>query len=119
MIEDNQRLMSLSEIEGAVSPHQGFVEREMQRRKEALEYVDDVPRLAEYIGGEVEHQGTRNWTIKKEAFPGVNIHFAWEQRDEEFPSSLKVFYSGERVKMVSGENLASLVIAYANHILDT
>ena len=37
----DKKLISLKEIEGPMSPHDGFVKKEMQRRKEALEYVGE------------------------------------------------------------------------------
>ena len=41
-MERNRELISLKEIEGAVSPHQAQVERALKARQEALEYVSDV-----------------------------------------------------------------------------
>ena len=110
-------LISLREIEGMSSPHHGFVKGEMDRRKEALSYVDDVLQLAGYIGGEVGHSEAGKWMIRKEIFPGVNIHYIYERGDEEFSSSLRVLYSGERVKDIPGEDLANFAVAYANHML--
>ena len=53
----DSKLISLSEIEGADSPHRKQIDRALQSRKEALEYVKDVSKLAEYIGGRAESLG--------------------------------------------------------------
>jgi len=50
----DKRLISLHEIEGAISPHHRQIERALKGRKEALEYVAEVSKLAEFLGGRVE-----------------------------------------------------------------
>lgn len=100
-----------------MSPHQGYVQREMERRVEALRYVIDPSALAEYIGGHVEFSADGRWMIMKEVFPGVNTHIIYEPGDKEFPASLRVLYSGGRVKIVPGEDLAQFAVAYVNHVL--
>ena len=112
------KLLSLREIEGVISPHVAFLGREIERKKEALEYLDDVSRLAEYIGGEVEKlEIGEDWAIKKEVFPGVEILFVYNHANQELPSSLRVLYSGERIRKVKGEDLTALTIAFVNHML--
>jgi len=112
-------LISLRQIEGVITSHHGFVKREMERRKDALglEYVDDISKLAKYVGGVVEHSEAGGWTIKKEVFPGANIHFIYEQGDDEFPSNIRILYSGERVRSIPGEDLSHFAVGYANHML--
>jgi hypothetical protein len=113
-----RNFISLREIEGVISPHVGFLETEIGRKKEALEYLDDVSRLADYIGGRVEKPGLgEDWAIKKEALPGVEILFVYQHADEEFPSNLRVLYSGERIRKVRGEDLVALTMAFVNHML--
>lgn len=114
----DKKLLSLKEIEGPTSPHDGFLKREMDRRKEPLSYVDDVSKLAEYIGGEVVSLGiSEDWAIRKEIFPGIQILFIYNRADEEFPSNLRVLYSGERIGKIRGEDLVELTIACVNHML--
>lgn len=114
----DSKLLSLKEIEGPMSPHDGYVKREMGRRKKALEYVEDVFDLAGYIGGRVEClEIGEDWAIRKEVFPGVDVLFVYNRADEEFPSNLRVLYSGERIKEVQGEDLVELAIACVNHML--
>jgi hypothetical protein len=87
-------------------------------RKEALACVDDVARLAEYVGGQTESLGLReHWALRKESFPGVEIHFIFNQADDEVPASLRVLYSGRRIRSVSGEDLIELTVACLNHML--
>lgn len=114
----DKKLLSLKEIEGPTSPHDGFLKREMDRRKEPLSYVDDVSKLAEYIGGEVVSLGiSEDWAIRKEVFPGIQILFVYNRADEEFPSNLRILYSGERIGTIRGEDLVELTIACVNHML--
>lgn len=114
----DKKLLSLKEIEGPTSPHDGFLKREMDRRKEPLSYADDVSKLAEYIGGEVVSLGiSEDWAIRKEIFPGIQILFIYNRADEEFPSNLRVLYSGERIGKIRGEDLVELTIACVNHML--
>ena len=113
-----KKLLTLKEIEGPTSPHDGFLKREMDRRKEPLSYADDVSKLAEYIGGEVVSVGiSEDWAIRKEIFPGIQILLIYNRADEEFPSNLRVLYSGERIGKIRGEDLVELTIACVNHML--
>ncbi len=114
----DKKLLSLKEIEGPLATHDAFLKREVARRKDALDYVDNVARLAEYIGGElISLKLDEDWTIKKEVFPGINILFIYNRADEEFPSNLRVLYSGERIHTTCGEDLADLTIACVNQML--
>ena len=118
MADKGKKLISLREIEGAVSPHSGQVERALKLRQQALEYVTDVAGLAEFIGGKVESLGIKeNWAISKEIYPGVLVYFVYNRADDEFPGNLRVLFSGDRLKLMSGEDLAGLVIVYVSHML--
>jgi len=111
-------LISLREIEGAVSPHQRQVEMALESRKEALEHVADVSRLAEFMGGRVESLGLgEDWAVSKQIFPGVEVFFVFNRADEEFPSSLRFLYSGDRLKLMRGEDLAGFTILFVSHML--
>jgi hypothetical protein len=114
----DKKLIGLQEIEGAVSPHQKQIERALETRKEALEHVADVSKLADFIGGKLESLGMgEDWAISKEVFPGVQAFFVFNRADDEFPSSLKVLFSGDRIKLMKGEDLAGFVILYVIHML--
>lgn len=111
-------LLTLKEIDGPQAPHDAFLKREVDLRKEALACVDDAARLAEYVGGQAESLGLReDWALRKEVFPGVEIHFVFHRADDEFPASLRVLFSGRRIRGVSGEDLIELTIACLNHML--
>ena len=115
---EDKKFISFREIEGVISPHQGQITGGMKLRKEALEYVADVSKLAEFIGGKVESLGLgEDWAISKEIFPEANVFFIYNHADEEVPSNLRVLYSGDRMKLMKGEELASITIAYTNHML--
>jgi hypothetical protein len=114
----DKKLIGLQEIEGAVSPHQKQIGMALKVRKEALEYVTDVSKLAEFIGGKVESLGMgEDWAISKEVFPGVEVFFIYNRADDEFQSNLKVLFSGDRIKLMKGEDLAGFVILYVTHML--
>jgi hypothetical protein len=114
----DKKLIGLQEIEGAVSPHQKQIDMALKARKEALEYLTDVSKLAEFVGGKVESLGMgEDWAIKKEVFPGVEIFFIYNRADDELQSNLKVLFSGDRIKLMRGEDLAVFVIFYVNHML--
>ena len=114
----DKKMISLQEIEGAISPHQKQIDMALKTRKEALEYVTDVSKLAEFIGGKVESLGIgEDWAISKEIFPGVQVLFIFSHADDEFQSNLKVLFSGDNIKMMRGEDLAGFVILYAIHML--
>jgi hypothetical protein len=114
----DKKLISLQQIEGAVSPHQKQIDMALKARKEALEYVNDVSKLAEFIGGKVESLGIgEDWAVSKEIFPGVRVFYVFNRADDEFASNLKVLFSGDRIKMMRGEDLAGFVILYAIHML--
>ena len=114
----DKKLVSLQEIEGAISPHTKQVGMALKARKEALEYVADVSGLAEFIGGKVESLGIgEDWAISKEIFPGVQVFFIFNRADDEFPCNLRVLFSGDRIKLMRGEDLAGFVILYVIHML--
>ncbi len=113
-----EKLISLREIEGSVSPHQAQLDRALQDRREALEHVADVAGLADFIGGTVASPGVgEDWAVSKEIFPGVQVYFIYNRADEEFPCSLRVLYSGDRLRLLSGGDLIAMTITYSNHIL--
>lgn len=114
----DKSLVSIKEIDGPLTPHDAFIKREADLRKEALDQVGDVSRLAEYVGGEVDSLKLgEDWGIKKEVFPGIWIHLLYSRADEEFPSNVRVLYSGENIKKIRGEDLVELTIACLNHML--
>ena len=114
----DKKLIGLREIEGAVSPHQRQIDAAFEFRKEAMEFVADVSGLAEFIGGKVESLGIgEDWVVSKEIFPGVEIFFIFNRADEEFPGNLKVLFSGDRIKLMRGEDLAGIAILYVIHML--
>jgi len=47
----------------------------------------------------------------------VDVFFIFNRADEELPSSLKVLFSGDRIKLMRGEDLAGFAILYIIHIL--
>lgn len=114
----SKKFITLREIEGAVSPHERQVDSALSARKEALEHVRDVVGLAKYIGGKVESLGIgEGWALSKEIFPGVKVFFVFTGSDEEFPSNLKVLFSGRKIGVMKGEDLAVFVILCVNHML--
>ena len=112
------KLLSLSDIEGRVSPHQLQVKGSLKQRAPALELVKDTSGLADYLGSRVIKLDLgEDWAVCKEIYPGVCIYFVFNKGDDEFPAVLRALYAGERINMVRGEELASITISCANQML--
>lgn len=110
--------MTLKEIEGVVV-HDIYLKKEVERRAEAFEYADDIRKMAESIGGELISPPLIrcDWMVRKVFFPEVEAYFLYNRKDEEFPASMQVLFSGERVKELKGDDLAVLAIATINHMI--
>jgi hypothetical protein len=118
MDKKNPKLVTLHEIDGKASPHIGQIDRALQARAEALNFVEDVSALAGFIGGSVVALGRReDWAISKEVFPGVTIYYIFSKADDELPATLKVLFSGDRVNLMTGEDLSGLIIYTVTHML--
>lgn len=118
MPKDAEKLYSLADLEGKVSPHQLQVKGALGIRAPALAYVRNVVALAEYIGGVVEETiGGGDWAVAKEVYPGIVIHFVFSSGDGEFPCSLRALYGGAKIDTIRGEELASITISAANQLL--
>lgn len=112
------RLLNLADIEGKVSPHQAQVKGALRMRAAALDFVRDVPALAAYVGGSVEKLGIgEDWALSKEIYPGVIIYLIYSRADAEFPARLQALYGGGRIRSIRGDELATVTISCANHIL--
>ncbi|MCX5996127.1 MAG: hypothetical protein NTV42_00625 [Chloroflexi bacterium] len=87
-------------------------------RAAALEYVKDVKALAAYIGGSVEITGIgEDWAVSKGLYPGVDVHLVYNRADDEFPARLRALYSGDKIRMIKGDELATITISLANQLL--
>ncbi len=115
---DKMKYFTLKEIEKVIM-HDIYLKNEANRRAIAFEYIDDIYKMAEFISAEVIKQPEIrcSWMIKKEFFQEVECYLLYNHKDEEFPASLQVLFSGTRVMEVQGEDLANLTIATINHIL--
>jgi hypothetical protein len=114
----DKEFLTLKEIEGVVV-HDLYLKKEVARRAEAFEYLDDVDQMTQYIGGErITSPPLRcDWMVKKIFYPGVETYFLYHRNDEEFPSSMQVLFSGERVRKLQGDDLSVLAIATINHMI--
>ena len=111
-------MFSLADIEGKVSPHRLQVKGALKMRAAALEYVRDIKALADYIGGRVDFPAIgEDWALSKELYPGVTVHFVYNRADDEFPARLRALYSGDKIKMIKGDELATVTISMANQLL--
>ena len=111
-------LIGLQEVNGASGFHQRQVDSTLKHRQKALEYVAEVHKLAEFLGGNVESLGLReDWAISKEIFPGVQVFFVFYRANGQTPGSLKVLYSGERIRLMKSDDLVMLTTVMVNHML--
>jgi hypothetical protein len=113
------KFFTLKEIEGPISTHDTYLKKEVATRAKAFEYINNPSEAALYVGGEfIKDKNLKyDWGIKKNFFPGVEIYIFYNKKDEEFPASLQILFSGENVKNLKGEDLAILAIATINHII--
>ena len=112
------KLLSLADIEGKTSPHQLQVKGALKMRAAALEYVKDVEAMAAYLGGRVEKLRIgEDWAVSKRLYPGVDVHFVYNRADDEFPARLRALYSGDKIKTIKGDELATITISIANQLL--
>lgn len=117
-MQKHNKLFSLADLEGKVSPHQLQVKGSLKMRAAALAYVKDVAALAEYLGGSVEEPvGEGDWAVSKEVYPGVVLHFIFTAGDSEFPASLRALYGGVKIDTVKGEELATVTVSAANQLV--
>lgn len=114
----DKEYLTLKEIEGVIV-HDLYLKKEVAKRAEAFEHLDNVEKMAYYIGGErVAHPPIRcDWMVKKIFFPGVEAYFLFHRKDDEFPPSLQVLFSGENVRELKGDDLSVLAIATINHMI--
>ncbi len=118
MVDKKGRLLSLADIEGKTSPHQLQVKGALKMRAAPLEYVTDVEALAAFLGGSIVKPGVgEDWAVSKEMFPGVSVCFIFNCRDDEFPARLRALYGGDKIRMIKGEELATITISLANQLL--
>jgi len=118
MVDKKGRLLSLVDIEGKTSPHQLQVKGALKMRAAPLEYVKDIDSLAAFLGGNIERPGIgEDWAMSKEIFPGIMVHIIFNRSDDEFPARLRALYSGDKIRMIKGEELATITISLANQLL--
>lgn len=112
------KYLTLKEIEGVVV-HDIYLKKEVARRVEAFEYLGDVQKMAEFIGGDwiVPPSLRCDWMIKKVFFPGVECCILFNRKDDELPASMQVLFTGEEVHLLQGDDLASMVISTINHMI--
>ncbi len=112
------KFYNLKEIEGVGSTHDIYLKNEIKKRTEAFKLIKNVSELADYIGGSIVDINVKcDWTVKKELFPGVELYLIYRRGNEEFPPSVQILFSGNQIKEIKGEDLASLSIGVLNHIL--
>jgi hypothetical protein len=109
---------SLAQLDGVVGPHDLLVKRGLAARVKKLEGIRDPEALAAFIGGSQEGVGgDETWAVKKEIFPGVNVHLVFDRGDDEFPDRLRALYSGKLIRRVPSEDLVEATILCANHLV--
>jgi hypothetical protein len=118
MGDKNSRLLNLADIEGKTSPHQLQVKGALKMRAAPLEYVKDVEALAAFLGGSLERPGIgEDWAVSKEIFPGVSVCLVFNRSDDEFPARLRALYSGDKIRMIKGDELATITVSLTNQLL--
>ncbi|MHA1697220.1 MAG: hypothetical protein ACTSWN_00105 [Promethearchaeota archaeon] len=130
---DKKEFITIQEIDGfslIKSPHS----RELRTiAKDLLDFIIHVKKeyliklIIEHIGGKIQDAGMgEDLTITIEYFPGVKAHLLIfygedeEELDDDLPveAGIEIYFSGNNVKMVSSEDLASLIDLSKNYIKD-
>ncbi|MCX8125722.1 MAG: DUF3786 domain-containing protein [Dehalococcoidia bacterium] len=114
---EDRKLYAIRDLEGVVSPHDSSLKRGLDQRKEFFRGFRDIAGLARHIGGEVESLGLgESWAIRKQIFPGVEIHFIYDEADEEFPCRLRALFSGDNIRDMKGEDMYDAAIFVVNYM---
>lgn len=118
MSEVDRKLYAIRDLEGVVSPHDSSLKRGLEQRKEAFRGFKDIAGLARHIGGEVESLNLgETWAIRKELFPGVEMHFVYDEADDEFPSRFRALFSGDNIRGMKGEDMYDAAIFTVNYMV--
>jgi hypothetical protein len=119
MAEEGKKLYAVRDLEGVISPHDGSLKRGLEHRKGAFHGFKDIAGLARHIGGEVETlKLDETWAIRKEFFPGVEVHFIYDEADDEFPSRLRALFSGNHIREMKGEDMYDASIFILNYMVE-
>jgi hypothetical protein len=120
-----QQFFTIGEIEGLKaikSPH----DKELDDIKERI--LPGLRRLGKQAGDLAFRLGGNSdpidfgeeWVITKAMFPGVVLHFAYKDIGDEFgdgkTDDLSILFSGEQVRLVPGEDLASYAELLAEYM---
>lgn len=119
-------LVSLSEIESQAVPSPHEVELKELGKRWIGQYKNfeekELEKVSRLIGGERDNLGIdEEWALTKKFFPKVKAHLSYHHYGEEFSSfgeedRLRFLFSGERVRDVAGDDLASMVRTMLNFI---
>lgn len=120
-------LISISEIDNvksACSPHAEELKNFGKEWSSLFREFDreDLEKVSRSIKGEMDELGIdEEWALTKELFPEVRVHISYHYYGEEFSSygeedKLRFLFSGDRVKKVTGEDLAGMIEVILNFI---
>lgn len=124
---DKRQLLTLQQIDGTgiKTPH----DRELKGIAGfALTFLPELERerldaMVESMGGSVDELGIgEDYVVSFEFFPGVCMHVAWfgpgDEPEASDEAKCEFLFSGEHAKLVSSEDLASLVDLTLEHLHD-
>ncbi len=114
----DRKYFTLKEIEGVIV-HDIYLKKEVERRAPAFEFLADPKDAADFIGGELipRPEIRCDWMIKKPLFPGSDVYFLYNRKDDELPASMQVLFAGAAIEDVCGEDLAVMAISVINHLI--
>lgn len=126
MSNKEKKLHTIDEIDGMTSigsPHKKELREIGEKMAPILRKMDksSIEGFAtNVLGGKIENLGLEeDWTMTKEMFPEVYIHMVYTFYGEEFgeneSDSVRFFFSGERIKWITGEDLASFIDSTVNY----
>nr|MDO8114138.1 hypothetical protein [Candidatus Sigynarchaeota archaeon] len=125
---EKKELKTVQQIDGTgiKSPHEGELRTIAESIKEFMPEVEkaQLESIVRQAGGSLDDLGFgEDFTISFEYFPGVRIHavyFGPASGDDEISSEadVKFFFSGEKVMLVSSEDLASFADLTFDYLRD-
>lgn len=120
-------LYTISEIEkvkSVSSPHEEELKHFGENWKSKFRELGEekIEKVTELVRGRKEFLDLdEEWTLTKEFYPGVNVHLSYHYHGDEFSEfgeedSVKFLFSGNRVKKVTGEDLAGMIEVMLNFL---
>lgn len=114
----------IEKVKSVSSPHEVELREFGENWKSKFRELDDeeIKKITELVMGRKESLDlNEEWTLTKEFYPEVKAHLSYYYHGDEFSEfgeedRVKFLFSGNRVKKVSGEDLAGMIGVMLNFL---